>query len=132
MTRTLLLAFIACLNTAIAAAERQIPDLQGVTAGGIRVEIYSKRSPLVINQIHSWHVQLMRGNEAVTGVELAITGGMPEHDHGLPTQPQITGELEDGVYLLQGVRFHMPGSWQIFVIIRENGAEDRLTINFQL
>ena len=39
--------------------------------------------------------------------------GMPDHDHGLPTQPQVTSRLENGDYLLEGVRFHMPGKWQL-------------------
>ena len=57
---------------------------------------------------------------------------MPEHDHGLPTQPQITATLDNGDYLLEGVRFHMQGLWLLEIDLQHDGSEDSASIEFVL
>jgi len=115
------------------AADTVSPDLTGTTAKGSQIEIYSELSPLRINQIHSWHLRLLdsKGNVLLVD-DLEVNGGMLEHDHGLPTQPQVTSRLEDGNYLLEGVRFHMQGLWQLLIEFQHNGAAESATIEFIL
>ena len=48
---------------------------------------------------------------------------MPEHNHAMPTEPKVTKNLGNGRYLLQGVRFHMAGFWEMKVTIRVEGNE---------
>ena len=88
--------------------------LSANTPKGISIDIFSEITPLDINRIHSWLLRLtdIQGRP-VSNAQIELVGGMPEHDHGLPTQPQITAETEVGSYLLEGVRFHMPGNWQL-------------------
>ena len=90
------------------------PVLSANTPKGISIDIFSEIAPLDINRIHSWQLRLtdIQGSP-VSNAQIELVGGMPEHDHGLPTQPQITAETEVGSYLLEGVRFHMPGNWQL-------------------
>lgn len=129
---TLLLSVSLSANTPLLAAENT-PDLRGSTVQGLMIEIYSDLSPLLINQIHSWHIRILDSNKSPVDVEqLSITGGMPDHDHGLPTQPQVTLRLENGDYLLEGVRFHMPGRWQLTVTMEVNGTTDQAVIELQL
>lgn len=49
--------------------------------------------------------------------------------HGLPTQPQVTKELEDGTYLLEGMKFSMTGWWEIKLTIETAAGIDRVTFN---
>ena len=92
------------------AADVRLPDLSGVTDQGFKIEIYSELSPLSINTIHSWHIRVLdRDGEIIELEELNVFGGMPEHDHGLPTQPQVTKRLDNGDYLLEGVQFQYAG-----------------------
>lgn len=53
-----------------------------------------------------------------------LNGGMPEHGHGMPTRPQTMGEVSTGVYRVEGVKFNMPGRWELIVAIQANGTED--------
>jgi hypothetical protein len=88
------------------------PVLSVQTSKGITVDIYSEIAPLDINRIHSWQLRLTDAQGSpVSNAQIELVGGMPEHDHGMPTQPQITAETETGSYLLEGMRFHMPGKW---------------------
>ena len=115
------------------AADVRLPDLSGVTDKGFKIEIYSELSPLSINQIHSWHVRVLdRDDEVLELEELNVFGGMPEHDHGLPTQPEVTTRLDDGDYLLEGVRFHMQGHWQLQIELQYAGVDDTAIIDFDL
>lgn len=132
MKRLFILSLLLAFNSA-SAAQVALPDLSGTTAKGVLVEIYSELSPLTINQIHSWHVRLLDDEGiALTVDELTVNGGMPEHDHGLPTQPRVTSRLEDGDYLLEGVRFHMQGLWQLLIEFQRDGVADATTIDFTL
>jgi hypothetical protein len=80
---------------------------------------------LAINSIHQWliHVATEDG-EAVTDAQISVVGGMPVHDHGLPTLPQMTKNLGDGTYLVEGMKFHMAGWWQITVSIDRGDVSD--------
>lgn len=110
-------------------------DLTG-SSRGISLEIFSKLSPIEINTIHSWEVVLTDADGAVSGATLDIVGGMPEHNHGMPTLPQITEELAPGHYLLEGVRFHMPGLWRLTASISTEKIQGRpptvIVIDFTL
>src|SRR5688572_25048133 len=54
-----------------------------------------------INQIHAWHIKLASADgKPVRAARIAVDGGMPQHGHGLPTRPQVTREVSEGVYLM--------------------------------
>ena len=48
---------------------------------------------------------------AVTGADIEIDGGMPQHGHGFPTKPRVTRELEPERYEISGLKFNMGGWW---------------------
>ena len=97
------------------------------------LEIFSQLDPLAINTIHSWELVLYTADGApLSGARMSVFGGMPDHDHGLPTSPVVTREITPGRYLLEGVRFHMPGRWLLtFAVISDQGSESA-TLEFRL
>jgi hypothetical protein len=126
---------VGSLLTAVAGAREAqlIADLEAISSSGQSIQIFSQLSPLQINKIHGWQIVVRAADgEPVSGAEISVSGGMPEHDHGIPTQPRITRQLEPGVYLLKGVRFHMPGKWQLVVEIEQPGQTGRAVIEFEL
>ena len=58
---------------------------------------------------------------------ISIDGGMPQHGHGFPTQPRVTRELGDGRYLLEGMKFSMPGWWEIKLKVDAASGTDEVT-----
>lgn len=86
-----------------------------------------------INRMHSWilHVETVEG-VPVEGAEIEVDGGMPAHNHGLPTRPRVTRDLGGGDYRLDGVRFHMRGYWEIVVTIRHDGIEEAVLVPLTL
>jgi hypothetical protein len=83
-----------------------------------------------INQIHSWQVKLASPNgQPITQAHIEVDGGMPQHGHGLPTHPQVTKELSEGTYLIEGMKFSMTGWWEIKLTIRTSEGTDKVTFN---
>lgn len=96
------------------------------------VSFESSLDPIVINQMHSWVLQISTEGDPVLDAELVIIGGMPAHDHGLATSPRVTEELGEGRYRLDGVRFHMHGDWEILIEIKADGKSDYVTVTLTL
>ena len=109
-------------------------DQVWTSAGGLyRVSFTSELDPIEINRIHSWvlHVEGSDG-DPLEGAEITLEGGMPAHDHGLPTLPRITAELGNGDYRVEGMRFHMGGDWEITVTISADDDRETCVISLQL
>jgi len=100
--------------------------------GVYTVSFESSLDPIEVNQMHSWVLQIMTEGDPVLNAELVIVGGMPEHDHGLATVPRVTEELGDGKYLLDGLRFHMNGYWEISIEIKADGKTDTVVVALTL
>jgi hypothetical protein len=71
-------------------------------------------------------------DSAVDGARIAVDGGMPQHGHGLPTQPRVTAELGEGAYQIDGVRFNMGGWWELKFAIASGAGTDTVTFNLKL
>lgn len=86
-----------------------------------------------LNRIHSWtlHVETADG-QPVEGATILVDGGMPQHGHGLPTSPQVTEDLGNGDYRVEGMKFQMLGFWEVKFDISANGQSDSITFNLIL
>ena len=110
-----------------AMAETWVSDRELFT-----VSYESSIEPIEINRMHSWVLTLERDGEPVEGATLTVAGGMPEHDHGMPTAPRITEELGEGRYSLGGMRFHMGGYWEVTIEIESGPTRDTVVIQLNL
>lgn len=70
--------------------------------------------------------------ETVDGAAITIDGGMPQHGHGLPTQPRVTKSFGNGEYVIEGVRFNMGGWWELELAISGKAGTDTVTFNLAL
>ena len=97
------------------------------------VTFQSAIEPIVINQIHQWEILVLtNAGVPVTNADITVDGGMPAHNHGLPTAPKVTENLGDGRYRVEGLRFHMSGYWEIRFTIKAGGKEDTATVTLEL
>ncbi len=101
--------------------------------GLFRVSYASESTPPPLNQIHTWtiHVETADG-QPVDNAEITVDGGMPDMGHGLPTSPQVTQNLGNGDYLVEGMKFQMLGWWEVRFDINANGQSDTVTFNLIL
>jgi hypothetical protein len=130
-----LLCVALLVPSALTAVGREgdAPITQRSEGGHFTIGITSRLQPIEINRIHSWVIHLRDAAGApIDAAEFEVSGGMPAHDHGLPTRPRVTTALGGGDYLLEGLRFHMPGAWQVVVDVDAAGLQDRVVIGLIL
>lgn len=131
-----LTAYAALAMAALAAAGCSTPanlDLsldKNSSARMYRVALIPPAQVPAINQMHSWKVTLATADGApVHGAKFVVDGGMPQHGHGLPTQPRVTREVGDGTYSLDGMKFSMTGWWEVTLAIDGPQGADKVTFN---
>ena len=138
----LLMSVIICLMAgfqAKAADQLSMPEIDTATTqrsekGFYNVTIDSVAEPIVINTIHEWRLTVLSTDSTpIDGLAITIDGGMPMHDHGLPTAPRVTEPLGRGQYRVEGFKFQMPGHWVVtFNLTNSENVSDSVTFNLVL
>jgi hypothetical protein len=124
---------VAIFLAASANAEGAADEAWVSARGAFVLRIESSLQPIEINRMHRWLLDIRNTDGLpVEDAEIEVSGGMPAHNHGLPTRPQITGRADDGRFVLDGVRFHMGGTWEIEVLIRSAGTADVVRVKLEL
>ena len=102
--------------------------------GLYEVSFDSIGGPIAINTIHEWRLTVLSAiGVPVDGLTITIEGGMPMHDHGLPTAPRVTESLGQGQYRVEGFKFQMPGHWTTTFNLTDNDdISDSVTFNLML
>jgi hypothetical protein len=101
-------------------------------AGLYSVTLAPAVDPIPVGQLHSWTVAVTSPDGAPVAADVAFDGGMPQHGHGLPTVPKVMGKDAEGRTIIGGVRFNMPGWWELKVHVDGDAGEDTATFNIAL
>ncbi len=132
-------AVLAATTVAAGLFSRSVPrdldlSLGRTTDGGLYVAtIAPVEQPLRLGALHSWTLELATADgRPVEAAAVGIGGGMPQHGHGLPTAPAVTQALGGGRFLIEGMKFNMPGWWEIDLSIDGPAGADSITFNLVL
>ncbi len=60
-----------------------------------------------------------------------VDARMPEHRHGMNYRARVFRK-PDGIYVAEGLLFHMPGLWQLMFDVERGGRMERLTMDIDL
>ena len=117
--------------------ERPAPEAFGFgprpSVAGLYSATLDPVQPIRIRRMQTMRVVIAdAAGEPVDGAEIAVDGGMPEHRHGLPTQPRISRGLGGGAYEVEGVKFNMGGWWELKFAIAGQAGADTVTFNLDL
>lgn len=137
--RVMKAAFVVlCVYAALAWTQGNSTQPVGGASGlsneqHFEVRFTSRLDPIAISTMHAWTLHIRdRSGKPVTDAAVEVEGGMPDHDHGLPTQPRVTQNLGGGDYLLEGMKFHMGGWWQVTLRVRQGETSDLVTFDLNL
>jgi hypothetical protein len=136
-TIVLLLSFLVGSAAVAAPSDPAATTAPGVTARWSTKHLFevgyaSTPSPVPLLQLHSWTLTITdAGGRPVDGATITVEGGMPAHAHGLPTTPQVKG-LGQGRYLVEGLKFHMPGAWVVGFRVKAGAVVDAVKFDLQL
>ncbi|HDZ08900.1 FixH family protein [Pseudohongiella sp.] len=132
--RSLAIVIVLGFTFAMATSGAATSPLTTVSQpAGLHVTMQSELEPVTINQMHTWIISVHdTQGEAINDAVIQVDGGMPLHNHGLATSPQVTGQPGEGRYRLQGVRFHMNGEWELRLQIEHAGVPYQATFTLTL
>jgi DNA-binding beta-propeller fold protein YncE len=112
----------------------RLPETVCSNGGTFRLRIKS-RNPIPANEMMGLEAEILEGcgedAKPAEGVRLAVSGFMPEHQHGMTTQAQVT-QRADGRFDVAGLLFHMPGYWELRFDIRREDVVERAQLGFKL
>ncbi len=96
--------------------------------------VYKSTSGTIrINKIHSWELTVKDAHgDPVNNAKVTVVGDMPEHGHGLPTQPEVSSIGAEGLYRIDGMKFTMPGWWVVTISVMANGVHDSVSFNLNI
>ena len=114
------------------------PDLDvsrtRVSAQGLYQGTYTPTlDPLTTDRLHSWtlHLETADGQPVETAA-ITVHGDMPGHGHGLPTKSIVSPHRGNGDYLVEGMKFQMPGWWYVEFDLVAGGTQDTVRFDFVL
>ena len=126
-------AATACGTGAVRPAATEFGLGPRTSAQGRYVATLEPASSLKARKMYTVAVSLKdAAGQPVEGATITVDGGMPEHGHGLPTQPRMTRANGNGVYEISGVRFNMGGWWELRLAISTPSGADTVTFNLEL
>ena len=139
-TRFRLLCLMSCLLSVTACADKAEKELeqeeltwqQMSEQGAFEVTLDPQFDDSVaINEFLEWVLTVKSADgKTVDPARVSVSGGMPAHGHGLPSQPQVSEHPEDGKYLVKGLKFNMNGDWELAFDIQSEDQRD--TVNFEV
>ena len=95
--------------------------------GAFVATIVPQQNPIPVNQIHAWKLHLATPAGQPLDLDkdvVRVDGLMPEHSHGMATQPRVTRALGGGDYLVEGMKLQMPGWWNIRFRVASEAVRD--------
>ncbi|MCB9759293.1 MAG: FixH family protein [Alphaproteobacteria bacterium] len=137
----LLLLSLACATSDTAPQDEPAGAL--TQRGLYRVELAFTPEPPPLSRLFEVQatVRDARGGAPVTDAVVAIDAQMPDHGHGMSTQPvnepppgcaEAPCTHPDGVYRTTGMKFHMPGRWTVSVDVQGPAGSDRAVIPYEM
>jgi len=118
----------------IAATTAKGPSMTQVSNKGLfQLNLQSDEAPLPLNRFHNWTVRIATPDgRLVDDATVMVYGGMPAHKHGFPSNPRVTENLGNGRYRIEGVKFNMPGRWEMWLNVRAMGKDDKVIFSFDV
>jgi hypothetical protein len=93
----------------------------------VRVDGLGPVEPL--NRMLAVELTIKAAGEPVPDATVAVTGRHRYALDPLPTAPAVTRGPAAGMYLLEGLRFHVPGEWRVTLEIQAADIKDRISLN---
>lgn len=97
--------------------------------GGFHVEYRPRPDPIPLNELFGLSVRVYEGSDRArpaADATVTVDARMPEHNHGMTLEPRVVSEGE-GRFRVEGLLFHMPGRWELYVDITRGTEMERAT-----
>ncbi len=99
--------------------------------GNYTVVFTPSPDPIPMNQLFDLMITIVSKSGAVPTAKVDVDARMPAHGHGMNRVPKVT-RLTEGTVKAEGMLFHMPGHWELYVDISHGGVTERAQFDVHL
>lgn len=94
--------------------------------GGFTVSFQTTPDPIPTNEPFDLRFTVTPKQAPAPGADfrVEVDARMPAHFHGMNRSPKLSRQ-PDGSYLAEGMLFHMPGHWELYVDVSQAGRTER-------
>jgi len=88
-------------------------------------------SPIAVGQHFTVEAYVCPTPPIGVAADFMVDARMPEHRHGMNYRARISRQA-NGIYVAEGMLFHMPGLWQLMFDVERGGRMERLVTDVDL
>lgn len=99
--------------------------------GSYAVRIDPLPAPIPLNELFSLNVAIEPQGDVESPDAVVVDADMPEHKHGMNTKPVGTRK-DESTWTIEGMLFHMPGAWELYVDVDAGGIVERAVIPIEM
>jgi hypothetical protein len=128
---------IAALVAALLGCDRSgsggAPKKQRFDSNGGRfsVELETAPAAIEVNQPFDVTLAVAPKNGPATDLEVLVDARMPAHFHGMNRVAKVS-RGSGNTWKAEGLVFHMPGHWELYVDITQGGVTERAQMDVDL
>lgn len=124
---------ITVAAVAAPAADNRVPGEARVTHKGLYRITVEAPTPVPTNRFQAWSIAVTAADgKPLSEAALAVSASMPQHGHGMLVQPRVSRQPGSGKFRVEGLKFHMPGYWEMNLTVTTAGRTDDLMIALDL
>lgn len=99
--------------------------------GRYAVVVETRPSPVPLNEPFEAVVRVTPRTPPSAPLAVEVDARMPEHFHGMNRVARTTAQA-DGTFRAEGLLFHMPGRWELYVDVTEGPRTERAQMEIRL
>lgn len=102
---------------------------QDTSWGTFHVKVVPQPNPIPFNQLFGLAITVSPAKDprqVLDDATVAVDARMPAHNHGMNLQPRVT-PAGAGTFRADGLLFHMPGTWELYVDVTRAAEMERAT-----
>jgi len=114
-----------CSEKPDTATSEALEGMVPTDGGGYYVSYIPDPDPIPLNDYFNIQVEVTSiddPNTLLTTPEVVVTAEMPEHNHGMPSEPSMFQEGD--IWMAEGMLFQMTGYWNIMVYVTGDGGTE--------
>ena len=112
-------------------AARDVKRRFDSNGGRYSIELETTPSVIAVNQPFDVSVRVTPKGASTGMLEVGVDARMPAHFHGMNRVAKVT-KGEGNTWKAEGLVFHMPGRWELYVDIADGGVTERAQLDVDL
>ena len=125
--------FMMLMLLALVAPAASAGPLKLESNGGLYTLSVEGVDQLDAREFHALQITVNCRPRRCERLDLRFTARMPDHGHGQNYAPKVSQQAP-GRFRVEGVRFHMPGYWEVYLdlVDRESAMLERTQFSLEL